>query len=453
MKIRYYVTKKFRDQPKRGYWAPCLARPDKVTGEFKPTLMAELGFRYVDCGVDGPLAWAVAEQWNRKWDEARKAYRAGIKPETTDRLFPPNSLGEGFAKFRSTGEWQQTKPRTKEGWLRGWKYIEPTFGDVDPRSIALEHIDLWYHGDPRDENVQGILQRHGVGEAYIAIKYWRAIWAKLMTINRSDGSRYCVDEDPSLGIRRKTPPKRDAIYREGEAVRLVKRAIREKYYGLAAALAVAWDTQFSPVDVRSVTLAKLYPDAAGPIFGLDRAKTGKTALGTLSKRTARLLWAYIDHLVATSPIPTRKAHDATQPDAAGENVSSFKLHPDRPIFHTRGSGTGPLGGRPRAPAPYSKGTLSKDFRVIRALEFPKEEKLPAQKRRKVMDFRRSGAIEAVAGNVDPMHLAGKMANSIDTNKALQATYLPQRAQVVRLADEARLRGRERLRSTNRGGSK
>lgn len=70
-----------------------------------------------------------------------------------------------------------------------------------------------------------------------------------------------------------------------------------------------------------------------------------------------------------------------------------------------------------------------------------------------MDFHRSGAIEAVAGSVDPDHLAGKMANSIDTNKALQATYLPQRAQVVRLADEARLRGRERLRSTNRGGSK
>lgn len=54
-----------------------------------------------------------------------------------------------------------------------------------------------------------------------------------------------------------------------------------------------------------------------------------------------------------------------------------------------------------------------------------------------MDFRRSGAIDAVAGNVDSMHLAGKMANSIDTNKALRAAYLPQRAQVVRLADEAR----------------
>lgn len=34
-----------------------------------------------------------------------------------------------------------------------------------------------------------------------------------------------------------------------------------------------------------------------------------------------------------------------------------------------------------------------------------------------------------------------MANSIDTNRELQATYRPNHAAVVRLADEAKLRGR------------
>jgi hypothetical protein len=43
-----------------------------------------------------------------------------------------------------------------------------------------------------------------------------------------------------------------------------------------------------------------------------------------------------------------------------------------------------------------------------------------------------------------------MANSIDQNKDLQATYLPNHAAVVRLADEGRLRGRAALRGT--GGS-
>jgi len=42
----------------------------------------------------------------------------------------------------------------------------------------------------------------------------------------------------------------------------------------------------------------------------------------------------------------------------------------------------------------------------------------------VGDFRRSGAIEVIAGQADGAALASKMANTIDSNKELQATYLP-----------------------------
>lgn len=414
MTIRYYVRKKFKDRPTRGYWAPCLARPDKKSGKFKPTLMAMLGFKHVDCGIDGPLAWAVAEQWNRKWDEARKAHRAGFKAESDERVYEPDSFGEGFAKFRATGEWQQMKPRTREGWLRGWKYIEPTFGDVNPRTVALEHIDLWYHGDPKDAAVQGMLQRHGLGEAYIAMKYWRAIWAKLATINRADGTRYCLGHDPSLGIRRKTPKPRNAVWLYDEARVVIDGAGELGFHGLQAALAVAWDTMMSPVDVRSLTLSQLTGDGQQGLFQVDRAKTGKAAIGTLSAETQTLLKRYIEDFGAT-------------------------LHPDSPIFRTRGAAPGPKGGRPRAPAPYTKDTLSKDFRKVLAAKLPGDE-------RKVMDFRRSGAIEAIAGAVDDKALAGKMANSIDTNKRLQETYLPAQTAVVRLADAARDRGREILRN-------
>lgn len=420
--IRYYVTRQRRGCPTYGYWSPCLARPDKITGEFKPTLMAQLGFKHVDCGVDGPLAWAVAESWNRKWDEARKAHRAGVSPESVERVFPPDSLGEGFAKFRATGEWKQMKPRTKEGWLRGWKYIAPTFGDVDPRTVALEHIDLWYHGDPKDAAVEGILQKHGVGEAYIAVKYWRAIYAKLMTINRADGGRYCVDADPSLGIRRKTPEARNAVWLFDQAKLVIDGAGEHGFKGLQAALAVAWDTLMSPVDVRTLTPAELTRDGADGAFKVDRTKSGKTAIGTLSAGTQALLKAYVDGL-------------------------PFTLHPDMPIFHTRGAEPGPKGGRPRAPVPYTKDTLSKDFRKVLALVMPGED-------RKVMDFRRSGAIEAVAGDVDMAALASKMGNSIATNKKLQQAYLPQQAAIVNLADEARERGRLVMRAAaNTKGSK
>ncbi|MGB8400670.1 hypothetical protein [Bradyrhizobium sp.] len=74
-------------------------------------------------------------------------------------------------------------------------------------------------------------------------------------------------------------------------------------------------------------------------------------------------------------------------------------------------------------------------------------------KRTVMDFRRSGAVEATAGQVGPAALAGKMANAIDTNRDLQATYQPNHKAVVRLADEARARGRTLMREANASGPK
>jgi hypothetical protein len=65
---------------------------------------------------------------------------------------------------------------------------------------------------------------------------------------------------------------------------------------------------------------------------------------------------------------------------------------------------------------------------------------------KIMDFRRSGAVEMLAGGVTPEVMAGKMANTIDQNAELQAVYLPHNAAVVRLADEGRLKGRRKMRS-------
>jgi hypothetical protein len=51
-----------------------------------------------------------------------------------------------------------------------------------------------------------------------------------------------------------------------------------------------------------------------------------------------------------------------------------------------------------------------------------------------------------AGKVAPEVLAAKMANTIDQNKELQATYLPNQISLVRLADVAGVEGRRRLRA-------
>ena len=370
VKIRYYVTRKCG----RGYWVP--------TPSMKRT-----GFSLVCCGRDGPEAWAIAEAWNEKWDRVRRG-----EAVQDIRIYPVGSLGEAYDRYRRTKTWGEKKPRTREDWERGWKNIEPVFGDVAPTTVTLELVDSWY---------AYLLDKVGVREAHRSMKIWRALWRVAGALGYCDR-----DKDPSLGIRRKTPRARAAVWLEGEAVRLVKRAWRMGYRGLAAVCAVAWDTSLSPVDVRGLTSAQRAKDGRGPLFFVDRAKTGKAAIGTVSKRTERVLNAYIQSL-------------------------GVELHDDAPIF------------RNRSGAPYSKDTLGDDFRAVRAIEFPGDS-------RKLMDFRRSGAVEAAAGEVNPAALAGKMANTIDQNKELQGTYLPHNTTLVRLADDARAIGRRRLRGTDQG---
>jgi hypothetical protein len=57
-----------------------------------------------------------------------------------------------------------------------------------------------------------------------------------------------------------------------------------------------------------------------------------------------------------------------------------------------------------------------------------------------MDFRRSGSVEAIAGEAPPAVLAAKMANTIDQNKELQATYLRTRSPLSGSPMQRGLRG-------------
>lgn len=444
VKIRYYTTHQHPGCPKYGFWSPCLRRKNKKTGNSEPTRMALAGFTCQSLGLDGPEAWKKAEAWNEKWDRVRRGLP--IEPTEEKPAFPPCSLGEGFEKFKELGEWRAgKKERTREDWGRGWKHIAPVFGDVDPRSIDLTHISNWYHGDPDDPEDTGLLGRVGVREAHRAVKIWRALWVVLSTIKNPEGKMYVEGKDPSLGIRRKTPKGRSAVWLYDEIRVLVKTAWRMKYRGLAAALVTLWDTMQSPADVVSLKAGQRHrervPAGAGRqkrVFQfVERVKTGAPpVIGTLSHKAERVLNAYIKQL-------------------------GFTLHDDTPIFWTRGGasvvrnvgsvgrGGDRGGGKPRPPAVYTVDKLGKDFAKVRKVAFPGD-------RRQIIDFRRSGAIEADAGGVDPKALGAKMNNTIETNTELQRTYLPrsgpQTTVLIEMADASRKLGRGRIRSENGSGS-
>jgi hypothetical protein len=140
-----------------------------------------------------------------------------------------------------------------------------------------------------------------------------------------------------------------------------------------------------------------------------RTKTGRAAIGTVSARTERLVIAYLDKL-------------------------GIDLHPDAVLFRNR-SGN-----------PYRADTLSDDFADVRELTFPGD-------KRRLMDMRRSGVVEAIAGDAGPLGLSAKLANSIERSNTLHKTYAPVDIEAVLNADAARLKGRRKMRAENERGAK
>jgi hypothetical protein len=360
--------------------------------------MRALGFYSVPCGQDGPDAWAIAEEWNRRWQAVKRgeapspamAAAENLSPERAEELtvYPPRSLGEAFRRYRRTDEWARKAPRTREDWFRGWKRIKPVFGDCDPRTVTLENISAWR---------KAIEETVSLREAHRCLKIWRALWKVTAALG------YCHrDADPSLGVRNRAAPGRSETWTEGEVVRLFKQAWRGGYHGLAAVIAVAWSTQMSPGDVRALRASQLARNATGAVFFTARGKTGTPIGGALSDRALAALEAYITRIGA-------------------------ELHGEAYIF------------RNRSGAPYSSDTLGDDFRDVRRLVFGDREQ------RTLADFRRSGAVEAIAGGAKAEELAHAMGNTLSASNALFATYVPVNQATLRSVLEARRRGRSKLR--------
>jgi len=373
----HYVLRK----GKYAYWLPT------------PSMKA-MGFQAVALGLHGPEAKATAYQWEARYQNARK----GQEP-TPGQFYPRNSVGDGFARFKRSNEWKRKPPRTKEDWERGWKYIEPVFGRDAASKITFELLDRWYGH---------LCTVKGDGEAGRAMKTWRSLYKVLAAF------KLCVGgQDPSLSIRKKSVQARTETWREFEIVRLVKDAWRQGYRGLACIVAIAWDTGFSPVDARTLTPSQAATSGSDMVFIIHRTKTTEAAIGTLSKRTQRLVEAYIQTL-------------------------PFDLHDDAPIFRTKGYAPSAKGGRPRSSVIYTKDSLVSDFADVRVRVFGSGDK------RRLMDARRSGAVEANAGGASVESLSAKMGNSIDANRKLQQTYMPVNIAAVRAADDARRIGRKKL---------
>lgn len=391
---------------------------------FKPSpTMKKHGFEFVTLskgivigGENFPSAEdkARAVDLNDQWDR----YRKGGQKEEIKPRWPKRSIGEAYdramdlreAQRLAKGKQQDKDQESRDDWPRAWKWLGPAFGDILPGTVEPEQF---LRLDPVTGQAKGLIPkietRVSISERHRVIKVWRALWVKMEAMGYVSNKK-----DPTLAFSNSAPDPRQDVWTEGEVVRLCKRAWRMGYKGLAACMATAWDSQLSPIDLRSLTTGQRADDVQGAIFSLSRTKTGRAAAASLGKRATWALDSYIASL-------------------------KVELLPNVPIFRTRGSGTTFKGGKPQKPAPYTKNKLSKDFRTIRAAEFGEAED------RKLSDMRRSGTVEATAGGADAHAVSAKMANTLAASARLQKTYNPVNLVTVREVDAIRREGRAKLR--------
>ncbi|TAI67638.1 hypothetical protein CWO89_02135 [Bradyrhizobium sp. Leo170] len=409
---------------------------------WRPTkAMRKAGFRMVPMGKGGPGRDAEgnpaaskddlrrAVELNAEWDAHR---RGGGPARKIDRpSWAEGSVGDGYVRAMALRKADRTKKgivwtyeqESRDDWPRAWKWLGPEFGDCDPNTIEPEHF---LRIDEVTGGVSGLLVKIesevSIGERHRVLKVWRALWKRMAAM------KYCkLDADPSKAITNTPPDPRQATWLRKEVLKLVQVAWRHGFFGLAACMAVAWDSMLSPVDARKLLAGMAIDDGAGILFLVDRAKTGRGAAGTLSQWSQAILLAYMK-----------------------KQFEGITLLENTPLFWTRGhqpvSRKGELGqrggdrggGRPTAPRPYRKQTLADDFRTVRELAFGIGEK------RQIQDMRRSGAVEGDAGGGSVTDQSNKMANTVEANKRLRKTYNPVNIASVRRFDEARAIGAKKL---------
>jgi len=423
--IRYFVYSKGRWK-----WQPT-----------KP--MRAHGFVTVKMGRGGPgldsKGYPVAStedkmravELNAAWDAARLGLPAPQKPAATAVKYPAGSVGDGYQRamaLRKAGRlakgivWTNEQEK-RDSWPRAWKWLEPKFAYCDPRTITPEHF---LRLDPVTGKPAGLVveieNKVSVTERFMVIKVWRALWKKMA------GMGYCDEKADPAKTFPNTPPKpRDQVWYRKETLKLVQIAWRNGYYGLSALMAVAWDSQLSPIDTRSLNLEKARLDSVGVYFALDRAKTGRAAAATLSAWSLAILRAYLK-----------------------KQFNGAKLLDTTPLFWTRGGrpvsrdGTtgrwgGDHGGGKHVPSrPYTKSSANQDFAEIRKLAYGLKE------RRQLQDMRRSGAVEGDVGGATVEDQANKMANTVNRNEKLRETYNPVNVVSARRFDQARLIGAKLL---------
>lgn len=360
--------------------------------------MRALGFEPKPLGPETPESQAEALRLAGEWDKARTA-------QGQISHYPPGSFGEFWDRFRRTEAWKKKGLRTREDYERAWRHID-SWRPAQTRPFLSRTIISRVTTELCEAFVAHLEATVSANERHRTVKWLKVLLADAIVRLRLGYA------SPAAKIPNPQPAGRSAIWLGAEIEDMAAGAAIAGFEGMSLAIWAAWETMFSPVDVRTLRPHQLKRDADGFYIVAERAKTGKEAFAAVSDDLGFELTAYL------------KRQDRAEAD-------------DTPIF------------RQRDGLPYrTKDTFAGDFRDVRGFMFPGDT-------RQLLDIRRSANVEADAAGADKKTMGELLANGLADSKFLEETYTPStvtKAREVaaqRVAGRAKLAGEvERLRATN-----
>lgn len=111
---------------------------DRTGGDRTGSNMVE-GKRYPDA-ADIKRAMALNADWDR--------HRRGLPPLVPQSRYPAGSLGDAYeramrlreAERKAKGITWTKEQHSRDDWPRAWRWIEPLFGDADPKTVQPEQL-------------------------------------------------------------------------------------------------------------------------------------------------------------------------------------------------------------------------------------------------------------------------------------------------------------------------
>jgi hypothetical protein len=349
--------------------------------------MRALGFEPKALGPDGPEAHAAALKLASAWDEARTT-KGPIS------VYPAGSFGEFYDRFKRTTTWAKKGLRTREDYERAWKHIDG-WRPAASRPTLSRHAVTQIRPELIENFVDHLERTQSANERHRTVK-----WLKVLLADAAVRLRLGY-ASPAARIKNPQPKGRTAIWLGAQIEDMAAGAAIAGFEGMSLAIEIAWESMFSPVDVRTLRPSQLRRDGAGWYATGYRGKTKVEFFAAISDALGGRLQAYLGR-------QNRNEAD------------------DTPIL------------RQRDGLPYrNKDTFAGDFRDVRGFMFPGDT-------RQLLDIRRSANVEADAAGADKATMGELLANGLADNRFLEETYTPPTVAKAREVAAQRVAGRAKL---------